>query len=237
MFITLSPKEIRYTQDSISSCFQNGNEIQDLISEIIRGQTTTHEIRTIRVFDKDGKYYSLDNRRLYVFKEVQRLIKSAKFEDKDKFTTRNNGLSIQVRKSKTANRVPKYASPRTTYEASPRTTYEASPRIIYPAGYNLSSLSNRSDGTDDWTLYGLDRTTYEASPRTTYEASPRTTYEASPRIIYPAGYNLSSLSNRSDGTDDWTLYGLDTSRAPNVIREDPIKPKPKKSDDSWCVIL
>ncbi|XP_036358910.1 uncharacterized protein LOC115211823 [Octopus sinensis] len=230
MFITLSPKEIRYTQDSISSCFQNGNEIQDLISDIIKGQTTINEIRTIRVFLKDEKHYSVDNRRLYVFKEVQRLkqpylrigvklIDEADF-DAAKFTTTSDGLYIKVRKGPT-NRVPKHttaptniysfsASPRRTYEESPRTTYEESPRTAYEES---------------------PRTAYEESPRTTYEESPRPTYEASTRTTDATG---SSFSSRY-GTDN--VYRLETPIVPNIILEEPTKPTPEKSDDRCCVIL
>ena len=55
--------------------------------------------------EKNGKFYALDNRRLWVFRELERLGKCKKipvhvvsdFGRGKKFTTRNGGTSVKVR--------------------------------------------------------------------------------------------------------------------------------------------
>src|SRR5690606_18216250 len=61
------------------------------------------------VFEKNGKIYSLDNRRLYVFQQAGVKIRWVKADPKtvkrevidgDKWSTKNDGKSIRVRKGK-----------------------------------------------------------------------------------------------------------------------------------------
>jgi len=104
---TLDPADIRFTQDSISSTFRDGSSIDDLIEGLKNGTISADEIPTIRVFEMDGKIYSLDNRRLYAFKKagvrrinVEWVNPSTPEIAKEltwKFTTINNGISIRVR--------------------------------------------------------------------------------------------------------------------------------------------
>ncbi|CAI9723621.1 Hypothetical predicted protein [Octopus vulgaris] len=207
MYITLSPSEIRYTQDSIASCFQNGNDIEDLILDIINGQTTPDKIRTIRVFFKDGKYYSEDNRRLYVLKTVQELsepylmitVKLTSYFDfeENKFTTTNDGLRIRVRRnrndakkprnvkrplseSNSINKVPTYEDfPSLTSGGPTKTTY-ASPRTT-PVKAAKTKITY--EDFPSLTSGGPTKTTY-ASPRTTPVKAAKTkiTYEDFPSL-------------------------------------------------------
>eukprot|EP00106_Octopus_bimaculoides_P020423 XP_014787865.1 PREDICTED: uncharacterized protein LOC106881861 [Octopus bimaculoides] len=106
MTLQLSPSDIRYTQDSIGSRFRNGITLSRTISDLVKGTITPDSFPTITVYQKDGKYYSYDNRRLYVFKELQRrsqpdlkikvCLTSAALSPL-KFTTHNDGQSIMVR--------------------------------------------------------------------------------------------------------------------------------------------
>ncbi|GAB1600145.1 uncharacterized protein LOC115211823, partial [Argonauta hians] len=109
MHIELAPSQIRFTQDSISSKFQNGNNIYDLIDDIVYGVVTPSEIQRIRTFKLHNKYYSVDNRRLYVFREVEKHIRNFRITAKlihyneqheSKLTTTNDGVSIVVRGKK-----------------------------------------------------------------------------------------------------------------------------------------
>ena len=100
----VDPQDIRFSQDSISSRFKNGNSVSDTIDKLKTGELTAKDFPNIRVVKRDGKLYTLDNRRLYCFKEaglesIPVIFASLKEELKEafKFSTRNDGVSIQVR--------------------------------------------------------------------------------------------------------------------------------------------
>lgn len=69
----LDTSEIRYTQNSISQYFPNFDNysVYDLDEDLRDGQVDIEDIPYIRVVeDEDGYYWSLDNRRLWAFKEA-----------------------------------------------------------------------------------------------------------------------------------------------------------------------
>jgi len=98
-----SPQPIRYTQDSIAGTFKNGRTLQQTISDLRAGKLSPDQIPPIRVFQKNGQLFTLDNRRLYVFKAANVKIRTVEATaqeiaaEKFKFTSRNNGVSIRVR--------------------------------------------------------------------------------------------------------------------------------------------
>uniref|UniRef100_A0A0L8HA22 Uncharacterized protein n=1 Tax=Octopus bimaculoides TaxID=37653 RepID=A0A0L8HA22_OCTBM len=208
MYTILSPSEIRYTQDSISSCFQNGNDIEDLILDIINGQTRSDEIRTIRVFFNDGKYYSEDNRRLYVFKAVQELsepnltikVKLTSYSDfqENKFTTRNGGFRIRVR------------------------------RKMNDTKERRNVKHHLSEYFPSLTSGGPTKTTY-TSPRTTTVNAAKTKYKSVRTTVKTVtGHSNILPSSSSLTTDD--VFRRNASSATNVPRNAPrkicITPKP-----------
>ena len=66
----LSPYDIKYTQRSISCYWRYGTEtIDDTLDELFNGEICVDDIPPIRVVQYYGEYYSLDNRRLWVFKQ------------------------------------------------------------------------------------------------------------------------------------------------------------------------
>ncbi|MGP4039475.1 RHS repeat-associated core domain-containing protein [Gracilibacillus sp. D59] len=68
---TFSQKDIRYTQDSIKKSFKDGGTVDDLATGLKNGSVNKNDIPAIRVFQHtDGNMYSLDNRRLYAFKQA-----------------------------------------------------------------------------------------------------------------------------------------------------------------------
>ena len=76
--IELTPSEIRYSQDSISNKFGDsthhaGQYIGETLDEIVRNPDTADRIPNISVFNKDGTWITLDNRRLWVFKKAEEL--------------------------------------------------------------------------------------------------------------------------------------------------------------------
>ena len=107
----LAPSVIRFSQDSISNTFCDntyhaGQYIGETLDEIVRDPYTVDVIPNISVFNKDGKWFTSDNRRLWVFKKAEELgILSSiyvyvTFEiDYYKFTTTSNGRCIRVRRN------------------------------------------------------------------------------------------------------------------------------------------
>ena len=64
---------IRYSQDSIYRCFHDGMGYQELFNKLASREITPYAIPRIRVCAmSDGNYMSHDNRRLMVFKALQK---------------------------------------------------------------------------------------------------------------------------------------------------------------------
>jgi len=102
----IDPKQVRFTQDSIAGNFKEKDKgsVYDLIDALKSGKVKPEDIPPIRVFEKDGKIYSLDNRRLYAFQQAGVKIRWVRADPKLveqqlkwKFTTKNDGMSIRVR--------------------------------------------------------------------------------------------------------------------------------------------
>jgi hypothetical protein len=64
--------DILFTQSTISANFKDGSPVQNLVGRIKAGSSSVDDLPTIRVVEIDGKFYSLDNRRLWVLKEVKK---------------------------------------------------------------------------------------------------------------------------------------------------------------------
>jgi hypothetical protein len=99
----LDASKIRYTQSSIKSSFKSGDSIYDTISGLKSGKIKPSDIPEIRIFEKDGNLYSLDNRRLFAAQEAGVNVKYRMATPEEvaneawKFTTKNDGTSIKVR--------------------------------------------------------------------------------------------------------------------------------------------
>lgn len=97
------PKAIRFTQDSIKSTFKDGRSLRGLIDDLKSGKVTADDLPAIRTFERDGKLYSLDNRRLKAFQEAGVPIRTRPATADEianeafKFTSKNDGASIRVR--------------------------------------------------------------------------------------------------------------------------------------------
>ncbi|MFE6072513.1 RHS repeat domain-containing protein [Streptomyces sp. NPDC056525] len=100
---SISPKAVRYSQDSIKGSFKDGQSFGRAIDDLKAGRTTANDFPAIRIFEKEGKIYTLDNRRLYVFKEAGAPINFRRATPQEvssegwKMTTQNDGTSIRVR--------------------------------------------------------------------------------------------------------------------------------------------
>jgi hypothetical protein len=105
------PSAIYFSQDSISSQFQDGSTVQHLITNLANGTTSPSSIPAIRIFWKRdwARWVTLDNRRLYAFKQARRTkhdlqIRYVKTNmqtvqrESFKLTSKNRGASIRVRR-------------------------------------------------------------------------------------------------------------------------------------------
>ncbi|XP_045213796.2 uncharacterized protein LOC123564353 [Mercenaria mercenaria] len=104
MEINLQPSDIRYSQSSISSQFQDGTNIGESLDEIFFGRSFASAIPQIEVWDIEGHWVSADNRRLWVFKQLEILgrldfitVKVSKIIDKEKLTSKNAGMVVKIR--------------------------------------------------------------------------------------------------------------------------------------------
>ena len=101
--VTLDPSKIRFTQDSIKSTFRDGRSIKDLVSGLKSGKISPNDVPAIRVFQRNGRTYSLDNRRLKAFQDAGIPVRTRQATTSEisaesfKFTTRNDGISIRVK--------------------------------------------------------------------------------------------------------------------------------------------
>ncbi|GBC04674.1 hypothetical protein RclHR1_05800001 [Rhizophagus clarus] len=76
-FIEVDPRDILYSQCCIKPNFrphkrgEEGKIVEDTIKSLVNGKISPEEIPRIRVWTyPNGKKHSLDNRRLYAFKEA-----------------------------------------------------------------------------------------------------------------------------------------------------------------------
>ena len=108
--INLAPSEIRYSQDSISNSFGDSTHhadqyIGETLDEIVMFSDKANFIPNISVFNIDGKWFTSDNRRLWVFKKAEELgiVRSidvyVTYEIDYLFTTRSDGRHIRIRRN------------------------------------------------------------------------------------------------------------------------------------------
>ena len=105
MILELKPSDILYSQDSISKQFSCGiRYIGDTLDQLLIDSSYIQRIPNIQVVERNGTLFSMDNRRLWVFKKAEEfgcfekiaVIRTRKF-NRNKFTTKNGGTSIRVR--------------------------------------------------------------------------------------------------------------------------------------------
>ena len=99
----LNPQSIRFSQASIRAALQDGTSIDDLAAELRSGRIRPHDVPAIRVFERNGKLFTLDNRRLEAFRRAGvdvpvRMASPQEIADEAwKFTTHNDGVSVRIR--------------------------------------------------------------------------------------------------------------------------------------------
>lgn len=87
----------------MKATFRDGPSIDDLAAELRSGRIRPHDVPAIRIFEREGKLFTLDNRRLEAFRRagvdipVRMATPQEITEEAWKFTTHNDGVSIRIR--------------------------------------------------------------------------------------------------------------------------------------------
>ena len=100
----LDPSSVKFTQNSIGVNFGNGSSVNDLITGLRNGSIDPNSLPPIRTFEVNGQLFSLDNRRLYAYRQAgvdvpttpataTEIARDSRF----KFSTINGGQDIEVR--------------------------------------------------------------------------------------------------------------------------------------------
>ncbi len=99
----MDPHQIRFSQDSIKGTFKDGRSVDDLAEGLRNGTVRPEDVPAIRIVDRDGVKYTLDNRRLAAFQQADMNVPARMAtpqevaRDAFKFTTKNEGTSIRIR--------------------------------------------------------------------------------------------------------------------------------------------
>jgi hypothetical protein len=100
---TIDPKGVRFSQSSIKATFRDGGTIDELADGLRSGSVKPEEVPPIRLFEREGKLFTLDNRRLEAFRRASvpvpyRMATPEEVQEEAwKFTTQNQGVPIRVR--------------------------------------------------------------------------------------------------------------------------------------------
>jgi hypothetical protein len=99
----INPSTIRFSQDSTKATFGKGGSIQEMADALRSGTLKPDQVPAIRLVERDGQLFTLDNRRLEAFRragvDVQYRMATPDEAAREawKFTTRNEGVSIRIR--------------------------------------------------------------------------------------------------------------------------------------------
>ncbi|MGC1491118.1 MAG: hypothetical protein WA798_07060, partial [Candidatus Acidiferrum sp.] len=100
---SIDSTSVLFSQDSISSTFTDGRTLEESITGLGNGTILPADLPAIRLVNRDGLLYTLDNRRLYVFQQAGQKIpfRMATPEEIEaeawKFTTKTGGKTIRIR--------------------------------------------------------------------------------------------------------------------------------------------
>lgn len=102
----MDPSKIRFTQKSVGNMIGTPNgerPLRKLVKDLVGGRVSADDLPPIRVFEKNGKTFTLDNRRLKAFQVAGKPINTVKATAEEieneawKMTTKTDGLTIKVR--------------------------------------------------------------------------------------------------------------------------------------------
>lgn len=99
----IDPLLVRFCQNSIRDTFRTGGTVDALVLALRSGGVEPQQVPPIRIFELDGKLYTLDNRRLWAFREAGVSISYRKATEQEvreegwKFKLVGDGWTIRVR--------------------------------------------------------------------------------------------------------------------------------------------
>jgi hypothetical protein len=99
----ISRSSVRFSQNSVSPNFSAGGSIDDLAAGLRNGSVAPGDVPQIRIFESNGQWMTLDNRRLVAFQQAvvdvpYRLATAEEIAAQTwKVTTTNGGTSITIR--------------------------------------------------------------------------------------------------------------------------------------------
>ena len=94
---------VRFSQASVKYRFRDGRTIDELVEGLRTGRVRAEDVLPLRLVERDGRSFTLDNRRLEAFRRVGvaipwRMATPEEIEaEADKFTTKNGGISVRAR--------------------------------------------------------------------------------------------------------------------------------------------
>lgn len=100
----LQPSQIRFTAEKINYVFDDRRICNEVAESLCKGLVIPEQLPVIRVVNLKGIYYSLDNRRLYVFRTAQFMqaidyipvkVESQCLIDWNTFNPRNEGKCVR----------------------------------------------------------------------------------------------------------------------------------------------
>lgn len=99
----MDPFQVRFSQSSVSYRFRDGGTIDDLAQALRTGSVRPSDVPPLRLVERNGLLFTLDNRRLEAFRRASANIpwRMAGTEEIAaegwKFTTTNQGVTVRVR--------------------------------------------------------------------------------------------------------------------------------------------
>ena len=99
----ISPSLVRFSQESIGPRFKTGETIDDLAEDLRSGRIAPAAIPPVRLVERNGLMYTLDNRRLEAFRRAgvdvpYRMATAEEIASAEwKFTTTNEGRFARIR--------------------------------------------------------------------------------------------------------------------------------------------
>ncbi|MGI8554127.1 MAG: hypothetical protein ACR2PL_25575 [Dehalococcoidia bacterium] len=99
----IDPFLVRFSQDSINHRFRSGETIEELAADLRNGRVAPNSMAPIRLVERGGLLFTLDNRRLEAFRRAREKVPyrmATAEEDAEeawKFTTTNQGVSVRIR--------------------------------------------------------------------------------------------------------------------------------------------
>ncbi|CAG2201988.1 unnamed protein product [Mytilus edulis] len=150
----LKPSNIHYSQDSISNTFgkstvHSNKYIGETLDDLINRTINVKDIPTISVFIHNNKWFTTDNRRLWVFRKAEELgiLHSIPVYQNlcivsSKLTTTNGGLNVRVRRNNPGGQTWRRLSMRQVRNQLQNNTYTSN--RVNMCERNIPSLTNTS---------------------------------------------------------------------------------------------